>query len=197
MSISTYLAIPLMVIVAILQATVLPRFPLLGVEPQLALLMTVAWSLLRGVREGLLWAFLLGLAVDIFSAGPMGVTTLSLMAAVGMAIFIQRSFPESRVLLPVALAAVTTGVFWFVNVLVLRLVMPMMIRQAAALGILDLARGIQAPGLLGEIGANYGLSGPTLQLIAGSAAVHCLLILPVYWAFRYVDGFIRPRRVEV
>lgn len=197
MSTSAYLAVPLMVVMAVLQATVLPHFPLLGVEPQLALLLTVAWALLRGVREGLLWAFILGLFVDVFSAGPLGVTALSLMAAVGVVVFVQRSFPESRFVLPVILAAVATAVFWFFHVLVLRLTMPLLIGQATFLGAAELADGVRAPGLLSDIIGGYGLGGPMLQLIVASAAVHSLLILPIYWAFFYLDSFIRPRRVEI
>lgn len=64
---------------ALLQSTVVPRFTLLGVHPDLMLLAVTSWSLLRGSAEGMLWALIGGLAMDLFSGAPLGVCTLPLL----------------------------------------------------------------------------------------------------------------------
>ena len=67
--------------VAILQASVLPYLSLAGVKPDLMLLVVISWGLLRGLREGLLWAFVGGLCLDLFSGAPFGVSALALLVA--------------------------------------------------------------------------------------------------------------------
>lgn len=197
MSWSVYLAIPLMAVLVIVQSTILPHTPILGVAPQLYLLFTVAWTLLYGIRDGLLWAFVGGVLVDLFSAAPLGVTPLSMMAAVTVVWLVQRNFPESRVILPVLLAALGTLVFWLVYLLLLRIIVPLVVGNLAFLGVEALTGGARAPGLLREIGRYYGLNSRTLQLIVSMSVIHGLLILPIYWTVYTVSRAITPRRVEI
>jgi rod shape-determining protein MreD len=111
MSQSIYVAIPVMLFFAVLQTAVLPFFPILGLTPQLAFLIALAWALLRGIDEGILWAFVAGIMLDLFSMVPMGVTSLSYMAALFSVIWIQEAFPTSRFFLPIILATLSTLVF--------------------------------------------------------------------------------------
>jgi rod shape-determining protein MreD len=78
--VTIYLVVPLLVVVAILQTSVVSHLTLWGVFADLPLLVVVAWSLLRGAREGVVWGFVGGLAVDLLSGAPFGAATLSLMA---------------------------------------------------------------------------------------------------------------------
>ena len=57
---SPYLLVPFLLVVALFQTTVLPELTVLGIKPELMLLSVLAWSLLRGVEEGLVWAFVDG-----------------------------------------------------------------------------------------------------------------------------------------
>lgn len=75
-----YLVVPLLVVVAILQTTLVPALAIWGVFADLPLLVVVSWSLLRGPREGILWGFVAGLMVDLFSGAPFGASTLALIA---------------------------------------------------------------------------------------------------------------------
>ena len=79
---TVYVAIPLMLLLAVLQTAVLPRFPILGLTPLLPLLVVISWTLLHGLEEGLVWGFTAGLAMDLFSIGPLGATALAYMTAV-------------------------------------------------------------------------------------------------------------------
>ena len=75
-----YLAVPLMAVLAVVQTSVLPRFPVLGAVPQLLFLVALAWGILRGLEQGLFWAFIAGFFVDLFSLAPLGISSLAFMA---------------------------------------------------------------------------------------------------------------------
>ena len=75
-----YLVVPLLVVVAILQTTIVPNLAVWGVFANLPLLLVVSWGLLRGPREGAVWGFISGLAVDLLSGAPFGAATLSMIA---------------------------------------------------------------------------------------------------------------------
>lgn len=75
-----YLVVPLLITVAILQTTIVPQLAIWGVFADLPLLVVVSWSLLRGAREGILWGFIAGLAVDLFSGAPFGAATFGMIA---------------------------------------------------------------------------------------------------------------------
>ncbi|MCI0394445.1 MAG: rod shape-determining protein MreD [Chloroflexi bacterium] len=197
MSSAIYLAIPLMALLAILQAAVLPHFPILGVAPQLGLLAAVTWGLLRNLEEGVIWAFLAGLFADLFSAGPVGASSLSLMVAVVVVVLIQRNFPQSRFLLPLLLGGVATLVFWLVYLLSLTLIMPLLIRDLPFLSTATLDASARAPGLLADIRSGYGINAATIEFVILAVAVHALLTLPVYWSFHTLDRVLHPRRVEI
>lgn len=68
-----------------IQTTLLSRISVVGAQPNLMLLVVLLWSLVRGVDEGLLWAFLGGLIVDVLSGGPLAGTAIALLAAAYLA----------------------------------------------------------------------------------------------------------------
>jgi rod shape-determining protein MreD len=70
---------------ALVQTTLLSRISVLGGQPNLMLLVVLLWSLMRGVDEGLTWAFLGGLIVDLLSGGPLAGTAIALLAAAYLA----------------------------------------------------------------------------------------------------------------
>ncbi len=74
-----YLLLPLLAVVGLFQSTLIPRLAVWGVFPDLPLLLVASWGLLHGSRQGLLWGFLAGIIVDIFSGAPFGAATVSLM----------------------------------------------------------------------------------------------------------------------
>ena len=78
---SPYLVVPFLVAAAVFQATIMPHLAIWGVFAELPLLLVAGWGLLQGPREGLIWGFIAGVALDILSGAPFGAATLSLMAA--------------------------------------------------------------------------------------------------------------------
>jgi rod shape-determining protein MreD len=77
--VTVYLFVPLLVVVALLQTTIIPRLVVWGVHIDLPLVVVVNWSLLQGSREGIIWGFTAGFAVDLFSGAPFGAATLSML----------------------------------------------------------------------------------------------------------------------
>lgn len=193
---SVYFAIPIMLLLAIIQATVMPKFPVLGFVPLLTLLVALAWGLLHTIEEGVVWAFIGGFFVDIFSITPIGATSLAMMAAVAAVIIIKRNFPESRVLLPIILSFTATLIYWFVYLLMLRIAVPFIIGDPA-LGIDQLLRGTSVPGLSADITSLYTINQTTFGYGLLLAFGHGLLVLPIYWIIYTVERLLTPRRVEI
>jgi rod shape-determining protein MreD len=117
---SLYIAIPLMGLLAVIQTAILPRFPVAGVAPQLLFLVALAWGLLRGLREGLVWAFIAGIWVDLFSVAPVGVSSLAFMAALVATIPLQQILPPRRLLSAILLAGLGTLIYLIVYLVALR-----------------------------------------------------------------------------
>jgi rod shape-determining protein MreD len=109
-----YLMIPLLLLLAVIQSTAASRLQLGGVKPDLVLLMVIAGTLLYGGRSGVLWAFVGGVAIDLFSGGPLGASSLAMMAAV-LAVSIGHR-PLSRYNPLVPLSAAMLGTFVYASV---------------------------------------------------------------------------------
>ncbi|MGQ9599529.1 MAG: rod shape-determining protein MreD [Anaerolineae bacterium] len=118
---TAYLLIPLLAIVALIQATVMPHLRVWGVFPDLPLLVVASWALLRGAREGLIWGFIAGLAVDLSSGAPLGAATISLMVAGGVSGFGEATVFRSHVALPLVTVAGVTVLYDLLFLLVMQL----------------------------------------------------------------------------
>jgi rod shape-determining protein MreD len=88
---------------AILQSTLLPHFAVLGVKVDLVLLLVAAWSIRRGVEAGLVWAMIGGIAVDVLSAGPFGLSIVTFGLAAVIAGGFGPGLRRSSIALPLAL----------------------------------------------------------------------------------------------
>ena len=106
-----YLVVPLLVTVAILQSTLVSHFRIWGVFADLPLLVVVSWGLLRGPREGLIWGFIAGVTVDLFSGAPFGAATFGLMAAGFISGLGQSTVFRSQLLLPLLAVLLATIVY--------------------------------------------------------------------------------------
>lgn len=115
-----YLAIPVMAVLSILHTSVLSRFPIVGVEPQLLFLVALVWAMARGIEEGLVWAFIAGVFNDLFSLAPMGISSLAFMAGVGLPLVFRPILPPRRLLVAMFMAALGTLIYLTVYAIVLR-----------------------------------------------------------------------------
>lgn len=109
---SLYAAIALLGIIAVVQSSFLARLDATAVHPNLMLLAVISWSLLRGSREGLVWGFAGGLALDLLSGGPLGLNAFLLTLAGYVSGLGEARIFRGNPLLPTAIVAgVTIGVF--------------------------------------------------------------------------------------
>jgi rod shape-determining protein MreD len=96
---------------AVLQSTVMPRITLLGVHPDLVLMAVTSWSLLRGAEEGMLWALVSGVVLDLFSGAPFGVYSLTLLVIGFAAGLGQRDMLRIDILAPIVAIPLATLVY--------------------------------------------------------------------------------------
>ncbi len=99
-----------LLVVALAQATVVPAYNPITLQPNLALVMILVWSALRGMPEGLTWAFALGILFDVLAVDPLGTNALALLPVVLLAGASRRRFFQSSLIFPMALAVVATVV---------------------------------------------------------------------------------------
>ncbi len=74
-----YLAIPILVLAAALESSVLPYLRLYSGQPSLVLLLVLAWGLNAPLEEALFWAFVGGISQDLLSITPIGTSTIALV----------------------------------------------------------------------------------------------------------------------
>ncbi len=115
-----YLTLAVLLSAALLQSTVMPHCTLLGVHPDLMLMLVTAWSILRGSEEGMLWAVIGGVALDMLSGAPFGVCTLALLIVGFLAGLSRRSVFRSDLLLPLLIVPLATLLYEGMMLLALR-----------------------------------------------------------------------------
>ncbi len=145
MPMSVFVAIPLMAVLTVLQTAVMPHFPVFGYVPQLSFLFVVAWTLIAGQQEGLIWAFTAGIIHDLFTIAPVGGTALTYMVAVLAISAVVDYLPNNRFLVLLVVMAVATLIqqtlyFLFLRIFgygttfpVMTQMLPMMVLNAVAI----------------------------------------------------------------
>ncbi len=102
----------LMALLAVIQSSVLARFPFLDGTPNLILLVCVSWALTGRVVEAMLWAFFGGLFLDLLSGAPFGVSSMALVVAVYLASLTEGRFWEAHPLAPLGVVAMASIVYY-------------------------------------------------------------------------------------
>ncbi|MGH2558989.1 MAG: rod shape-determining protein MreD [Thermomicrobiales bacterium] len=100
------------------QATVMPALQLLGVLPNLVLVLLLVWCALRGTAEGLMWVFGAGLLLDALALDPFGTNGLSLLVVALLAGPARRRFFHSGLVFPIVLAMIATVIHAVVLLLI-------------------------------------------------------------------------------
>lgn len=110
-----YYAMPLIVLfMALLQSTVATQLVVRGVKPDLVLIVVLIATLVYGGQGGLLWAFIGGIGLDLFSGGPFGASSLALMMATLVAALGYRVLSRYHLLVPLSAAAIGTLIYGLV-----------------------------------------------------------------------------------
>lgn len=101
------------VVVTILLATPIQLFGLKPPEPVLPLLLAFAWPLIRPSMVGVAILFGLGLFLDLFWGGPMGLWPLCLMAVYGAMLLARNFLAGQQTAVRFALYVAATGLAFF------------------------------------------------------------------------------------
>jgi cell shape-determining protein MreD len=107
-------------IAALLETTIASRYQIADAQLQISLVFAVAVTLVYGFEEGMAWAFVGGLCLDLFSVRPLGSSVFELLVAVALTTLAEPLLLRSRypgcvvavlVLTPIflVLSDVTTG----------------------------------------------------------------------------------------
>jgi rod shape-determining protein MreD len=116
-----YVTMPLLAAIALIQSTTLPYVIILGVKPELMLIVVVSWSLLRGSEEGMVWALIGGVGLDLFSGAPFGTITVALLVVSFLSGLGESSVFRTHIALPLVTALVTTVIYDLVILVILAL----------------------------------------------------------------------------
>lgn len=100
------IGIPVLVILAVLQATVLSSLRLLDGSPDLILLALVAWALTGRSRQAMAGALIGGLLIDLLSGLPLGATSMIMVLVIYLVSQTVGRFWEAHLLMPL------TTVLW-------------------------------------------------------------------------------------
>lgn len=165
---SLIVGIPILIVIAILQSSVLFNIRFLRGGLDLMLIVVTAWSLVRRGNDGPVWAFVGGVLADSFSGGPEGAITLSLVLV---------SF----------VIALTEGRFYKANIVVASLF--------SVLGTLQYHLIYLSALAVGGYPVNFA---ETLALgTFPSAVLNFLLMLPAYQASKWLSTLITPPAVDI
>lgn len=81
------LSLPVLVLAILLQTTFMPQIRIFGGQPDLVLLVVLAWAIYSRLEVNVTWAFVGGIASDVMSAAPTGASVIGLLC---MVFFIDR-----------------------------------------------------------------------------------------------------------
>lgn len=87
---ATLVAIPLMLLLVVIQSVILSRFELLEGTPDLLLLVVIAWTLQKRVRTAWQWGIIAALINSLYSALPVAVIMLNYLLPVGLTLLLRK-----------------------------------------------------------------------------------------------------------
>lgn len=154
----------LLVLLALLQATVVPVIPYVDIRPDLVLLLVLAWTMVRGTTESAAGALIGGLALDLFSPLPLGSHALALLLTIVPIGWLGAPFYRGNLAFPIGGAFLATVLY---NMLLL--VLSRILGQAVLWG-----------GLLWRV-------------VLPMALIEATLMPLVYWALDRIDRRVHRR----
>jgi rod shape-determining protein MreD len=100
------------VIAAVLETSVFAELPVAGATIDVVLVCAAVATIVLGVEDGLVLAFVGGLIIDmVVAARPMGAATLALLLTLGIAFVIARSIGAGRRTVAIGLVLILTAIY--------------------------------------------------------------------------------------
>lgn len=168
LAVGLYLGVPLVLLAALAQTALLREIGFLGVTPNLVLLVTVAWVLLRGIRQGIALGMLGGIVLEVNSGATFGTLLMALAAALSVAALGEVNLFRGA---------------WFLKYMVI-------------LGA-TLVYGLVSVAMLSATGHQLPLGAALTRIIAPEMLIHLLLMAPIYGILQGLGLYLDPRVVEL
>ena len=111
-------------IAALMEVTVASRIHLADAQPQIVLVVAVLLTLIIGFEEGMAWAFVGGLFVDLLAFRPIGSTVFGLLIVVGLTAATSPFLARVRFASPLVGVVVFTPVFIILSSVTIGLLRP-------------------------------------------------------------------------
>jgi rod shape-determining protein MreD len=163
----SFLSLPIMILAAALQVTLMPQIGFLGGRPDLVLLVIVSWALNSTLEQAVLWAFVGGICKDLLSAAPIGTSAIGLI----LIIFAIHTIRQQLF---------SVGLFTLIWVSLIGTII-----QEFTILLIVLASGFQ-PQFASQLG--YGIIITQFQLFIVPTIVYNLIgIIPVYVIVRIIQ----------
>jgi rod shape-determining protein MreD len=153
------------IVVVIAQVSIVPAFSIFGVQPNLVIVLLVAWMMARGGREAMLLIPAAGLAQGLLDSQPLGLAMLALAPLIAMTEIRDLRLVESDLLPAVVLTALATLVYEGTVLLTLAVT-----------------------------GEHLAWLASVLDLLVPAAIANVLLLLPVYGLVRLASVDLRRRQ---
>jgi rod shape-determining protein MreD len=136
-------------IAALLELTIASRYQIAGAQLQLSLVLAVTVTLVYGFQDGMTWAFVGGLFLDILAMRPLGSSVFELLIMVALATLAEPLVLRSRYLGCVVAVAVLTPAFLLVSDVTIGLLSP----PAPPIQLTTLVAAAAANGMLAALAA--------------------------------------------
>ena len=162
------LGIPLLILLAIFQSTLLGTFQFLDGRPDLILLAVIGWGLAGGSEEAMVWGLAGGVFLDMVSGIPIGTTSIILILIGTLVSLFEGRIWEANFLMP--LGATLAGSLLF---------------HILSLGVILLMGR--------EIDWTYAFT----RVILPSTFINLLLALPITQALKSLRSRLYPPEVEI
>jgi rod shape-determining protein MreD len=114
-----FTALWLLPILALLQASLVGHFAFHDIAPEIVLIVVVNWGILRGPDEGMLWAFIAGLCLDVFSGWPIGTSTIALVIVASLVSLGEGTFMRTHALVPLGTVFGATILYYAIALFIL------------------------------------------------------------------------------
>jgi rod shape-determining protein MreD len=114
-----YFAIPLVLLVALIEASVLPSFGGGHAGPDLTLVLLSAWAVLRGPEEAMVLVPMGGVCLDLLGPAPLGVAVIALAPIVLLALVNDLGLINSELVVTIFVTMLGTILFYTIEIAVL------------------------------------------------------------------------------
>jgi rod shape-determining protein MreD len=99
------------IVAALLESTVIPYLRIGDAQPHLLFVLAIIVTVVGGFDRGLVFAFVGGLFLDVFTQRPLGISAFALLLSVGGVALLSRVMSRARPLVPIVATALLSLVY--------------------------------------------------------------------------------------